>query len=45
LILGLTGLSVGTVAAAAADIFPAHRNALQHRGGALLVGRLAVPFI
>ncbi|HWE74863.1 MAG TPA: hypothetical protein VG328_17015 [Stellaceae bacterium] len=50
LIVGWTGLSVGAVAAAVADIFPAHRSVLQHWGGTLLVGSvalmgLAVPFI
>jgi hypothetical protein len=50
LIVGWTGLSVGAFSAAVADIFPAHRNVLQHRGGSLLVGSvalmgLAVPFI
>jgi hypothetical protein len=50
LIAGWTGLTVGSFAAAVADIFPAHRNVLQHWGGGLLVGSvalmgLAVPFI
>jgi hypothetical protein len=50
LIVGWTGLSVGALSAAVADIFPAHRNVLQHWGGGLLVGSvalmgLAVPFI
>ena len=49
-IIGCTGLTLGSVAAAIADIFPAHRTALQHWGGGLLVGSvalmgLAVPFI
>jgi len=50
LIVGWTGLTVGSFAAAVADIFPAQRNLLQHWGGGLLVGSvalmgLAVPFI
>ena len=50
LIVGWTGLAVGGLAAAVADIFPAHRNMLQYWGGGLLVGSvalmgLAVPFI
>jgi len=42
LIVGWSGLTVGGVAAAVADIFPAHRNALQHWGGGLLVGSIAL---
>lgn len=50
LIVGWTGLAVGSVAAAVADMFPMHRTVLQHWGGGLLVGSvalmgLAVPFI
>jgi hypothetical protein len=50
LLVGWTGLTVGGIAAAVADIFPAHRNLLQHGGGGLLVASvalmgLAVPFI
>jgi hypothetical protein len=50
LIVGWTGLAVGGVAAAVADMFPAQRNMLQYWGGGLLVGSvalmgLAVPFI
>ncbi|HEY3918622.1 MAG TPA: hypothetical protein VGL83_12555 [Stellaceae bacterium] len=48
--IGFGGLAVGGLAAAIADIFPAHRNELQHWGGSLLVGSvalmgLAFPFI
>jgi hypothetical protein len=50
LIVGWTGLTIGSFAAAVADIFPAHRILLQHGGGGLLVGSvalmgLAFPFI
>ncbi len=50
LIVGWTGLTIGSLAAAVADIFPARRAMLQHWGGGLLVGSvalmgLAVPFI
>jgi hypothetical protein len=50
LIVGWAGLTIGTFAAAVADVFPSHRNLLQHWGGGLLVGSvammgLAVPFI
>jgi hypothetical protein len=50
LLAGCAGLTIGTFAAAVADVFPAHRNALQHWGGGLLVGSvalmgLAFPFI
>ena len=50
LIVGWTGLAVGGLAAAIADMFPAQRNLLQRWGGGLLVGSvalmgLAVPFI
>ena len=45
-----TGLAIGGVAAAIADVFPAHRAELQHWGSSLLVGSVAllgltVPFI
>lgn len=48
--VGFAGLTIGCLAAAVADIFPAHRNELKHWGGGLLVGSvallgLAVPFI
>jgi hypothetical protein len=42
LLAGWAGLTTGTFAAAAADAFPAHRSALQHWGGSLLVGSIAL---
>jgi len=50
LIVGWAGLTIGAFAAAVADVFPAHRNMLQHWGSGLLIGSvammgLAVPFI
>ena len=50
LIAGWTGLTIGSFAAAVADVFPARRNLLQNWGGGLLVGSVAlmgltVPFI
>ena len=50
LIVGWTGLIVGSFAAAVADIFPAYRSMLQHGGSTLLIGSVAligfaVPFI
>jgi hypothetical protein len=50
LIVGWGGLTLGGVAAAIVAISPSHRNMLQHWGGGLLVGSvalmgLAVPFI
>jgi hypothetical protein len=41
-IAGTAGLVLGTFAAAFADVFPAHRVALQGWGGGLLVASVAV---
>jgi hypothetical protein len=41
-IAGVAGLAAGTLAAAFADVFPAHRAALQDWGGGLLVASVAV---
>jgi hypothetical protein len=41
-IAGTTGLILGTFAAAFADVFPAHRAALQEWGGGLLVASVAI---
>ena len=48
--IGFGGLAIGGIAAAIADVFPAHRSVLQQWGGSLLVGSvallgLAFPFI
>jgi hypothetical protein len=48
--ISFAGLAIGGIAAAIADVFPAHRSELQHWGGGLLVGSvallgLAVPLI
>lgn len=48
--IGFAGLAIGSLAAAVSDIFPAHRNELQHWGGGLLVASVALvglvfPFI
>ena len=40
--VGIVGLVGGIFAAAVADVFPAHRNALQGWGGGLLVGSVAL---
>ncbi len=41
-IAGAAGLAIGTIAAAFADIFPAHRAAMQEWGGGLLVASVAL---
>jgi hypothetical protein len=40
--IGIFGLVAGIFAAAVADVFPAHRSALQGWGGGLLVGSVAL---
>jgi hypothetical protein len=39
---GVLGLVAGIFSAAVADVFPAHRSALQGWGGGLLVGSVAL---
>ncbi len=41
-VAGIVGIIVGTLAAAMADVFPAHRAALQDWGSGLLVGSVAL---
>jgi hypothetical protein len=41
-ITGTIGLILGTFSAAVADMFPAHRGALQGWGGGLLVASVAL---
>ncbi len=41
-IAGTAGLILGTFAAAFADVFPAHRAAMQEWGGGLLIASVAV---
>ena len=39
--IGIAGLVIGTVAAAAADVFPRHRLMLKEWGGGLLIASVA----
>lgn len=39
---GTIGLLIGTLAAASADVFPAHRAALQEWGGGLLIASVVI---